>query len=165
MQFQQYNFITKIILIVLLTISWNEFYSQKNYSIDEGKLRKSSRVGITYHLQNRKLKKKEKEELKTFRKEERNVRKAKRDHMKKLQTKETQKQMKDLLKSSRRINKHKPQYYIHEKIYRETLSGAKLYVIKSKFYIKNTFTNIKSIFVNKTSFDKKKKNNFIIEKN
>lgn len=165
MLFQQRNLKTKIVLIVLLTIFWNEFYGQQKYSIDNGKLRKSGRVGIVYRVQKNKINKKDREELKTLRKEKRIVRKGKRKHMKKMQTKETQKQMKDLLRASKRINKHKPQYYMHERLYEKTSLGIEIFAIRLKNFIKNAFINIKSIFVSKTSSNKKKRNNFEIDKN
>lgn len=164
MLFQQRNLMTKIILIVLLTISWNKFYGQQKYSIDNGKLRKSDRVGIAYRVQKNKIKKKDREELKTLRKEKR-IGKGKRKHIKKVQTKETQKQMKDLLRASKRINKHKPQYYMHERLYEKTSVEIEIFVIRSKNFIKNAFINIKSIFVSKTSSNKKKRNNFEIDNN
>ncbi len=160
------NNITKILFIVaIFIISENEILCQQKYSVDEGRLRKSGRVGLTYHAQQRKQKKQEREELRTKRKEKRAIRKAKREHMKKLQTKSTRKQMKKLYRSSVRINKHKPQEYLHERLFSEVFTESKIILLKSKIVVKNSFGNIKNVFANSTNFDKRKKKCFKIEKN
>ncbi len=157
--------ITKILLLLIAHIlGVHQSWAQK-YSIDHGKIKKSGRVGIVYRLQTREVNKKSREESRIQRKEDRSFRKGKREHMKKVQTKSTQREMKKLYRSSVRINKLKPQEYLHQRIYRKFSDGSQTTYVKSKLFVRNSINNIGSVFRNNTTFDKNVKKDFKISKN
>ncbi|NOZ46769.1 MAG: hypothetical protein GXO79_08290 [Chlorobi bacterium] len=138
-------------------------YSQK-YSIDNGKIKKSGKIGLAYKLNNLSQLKKEHKEYKAIKKQQRADRKANRKKIKKIQTKATRKRMKNLQKSAKRINQNKPTEYLHQRIYKYMKLKIKSTVIQSKIQFKKGFSKIEGVFNNTNRINKRRKS-YIIDNN
>ena len=158
----RYN-ITKIVLLLIVLQFINHESWCQQYSIDYGKLKKSGRIGLKNKVYQYKENKKDKDELKTFKKEKRAIRRDQRKHMKKIQTRATRKRMKKLYRSSVRVNKQKPAEYMHQRLYKKLTNDTKITYIKTKLFFETSFTNIKDLVSISNKKDQSKKQKFFEE--
>ena len=148
--------VTEIFFIVtLLLLSNSESISQK-YSIDQGELKKSGRIGLKYRIEQYKSQKEYRLQKREDKRYRRFVKREKRKNEKQMQTKATRKRMQNLRKSSKRINEKKPQIPKIQQSGKIIIENTILGFNKTRIFIRISFNKI-SFFFSSLSSKKRKK--------
>jgi hypothetical protein len=150
---------TKLILLLAIFVFCTNKLNAQKYSIDDGQLQKSGRVGIKYRIYQYKNDKLVRKDIRVIKKEERKARKYSKERIDRLQSKSTKKSMRELQHSSERINMNKPQEYWHQRVFKKLLDETQLTFLNANLFIDKTYNKITSIVspANKNKLDKTKR--------